>query len=75
MIVKDQAQADLRVSKVFRREGSEWKMVHHHVDLNQPMLEILPYGRFEHDMETRLDLSPNGPGDTTVGRTPRKGQR
>jgi hypothetical protein len=29
------------------------------------------YRRFELDMETRLDLSPNGPpGDTTVERTP-----
>jgi Acyl-CoA dehydrogenase, C-terminal domain len=31
---------------------------------------VNPYRRFELDMETRLDLSPNGPrGDTTVERT------
>jgi ketosteroid isomerase-like protein len=41
LIGKDQVQADLRVSNVFRREGSEWKMVHHHVDRNLTMLEIL----------------------------------
>jgi hypothetical protein len=41
LIGKDKAQADFRVSNVFRREGSEWRLVHHHVDLNQTMLEIL----------------------------------
>jgi len=41
LIGKDQVQADLRVSNVFRREGSEWKMVHQHVDRNLTMLEIL----------------------------------
>jgi len=41
LIGKDQVQADLRVSNLFRREGSEWKMVHHHVDRNLTMLEIL----------------------------------
>ena len=41
LIVKDQVQADLRVSNVYRRESSEWRMVHHHVDRNQTMLEIL----------------------------------
>ena len=41
MIAKDQVQADLRVSNVFRRKSGEWKMVHHHVDRNQTMLEIL----------------------------------
>jgi hypothetical protein len=40
-IMKDQVQGGLRVSNVFRREGSEWKMVHHHLDRNQTMLEIL----------------------------------
>ena len=50
LIGKDQVQADLRVSNVFRREGSEWKMVHHHVDLNQTMLEIL--SKLETDRQT-----------------------
>jgi hypothetical protein len=31
---------------------------------------VNPYGRFELDMETRLDLSLNGPGDTIVGSAP-----
>jgi hypothetical protein len=30
---------------------------------------VNPYRRFELDI-ARLDLSPNGPGDTTVERTP-----
>jgi ketosteroid isomerase-like protein len=41
LTVKDQVQADLRVSNIFRREGTEWKVVHHHVDRNLTMLEIL----------------------------------
>ena len=49
-IMKDQVQGGLRVSNVFRREGSEWKMVHHHVDLNQTMLEIL--SKLETDRQT-----------------------
>ena len=50
MIAKDQAQADLRVSNVYRREVSEWKMVHHHVDRNQPMQTIL--SKLETDRQT-----------------------
>ena len=30
-----------RVTNIYRREGSEWKIVHHHVDLNVTMSEIL----------------------------------
>ena len=32
LIGKDKAQADLRVSSAFRRRGSEWRMVQHHVE-------------------------------------------
>ena len=38
---KDQVQAKFRVSNVYRREGSEWKMVHHHVDFDPRILEIV----------------------------------
>jgi ketosteroid isomerase-like protein len=38
---KDQFQAKFRVSNVYRREGSEWKMVHHHVDFDPRILEIV----------------------------------
>ena len=40
-MAKDEAQADLRVSNVYGREGSDWKIVHHHVDRSQPMQAIL----------------------------------
>jgi ketosteroid isomerase-like protein len=50
MIAKDQAQADLRVTNVYRREVSEWKMVHHHVDRNPPMQTIL--SKLETDRQT-----------------------
>jgi len=38
---KDQFQAKFRVSNVYRREGGEWKMVHHHVDFDPRILEIV----------------------------------
>jgi ketosteroid isomerase-like protein len=41
LIGKDQIQAKFRVSNVYRREGSEWKMVHHHVDFDPRILEIV----------------------------------
>jgi ketosteroid isomerase-like protein len=37
----NEVQADFRVTNIYRREGSEWRMVHHHTDLNLRMLEIL----------------------------------
>jgi ketosteroid isomerase-like protein len=30
-----------RVTNVYRREGSQWKMVHHHADLSQSMIDAL----------------------------------
>jgi ketosteroid isomerase-like protein len=41
LIGKDQVQAKFRVSNVYRREGSEWKTVHHHVDFDPRILEIV----------------------------------
>ena len=41
LIAKDQVQANYRVSNVYRREGSEWRMVHHHVDFDPTVLEMV----------------------------------
>ena len=41
LLAKDQVQANYRVSNVYRREGSEWRMVHHHVDFDPTVLEIV----------------------------------
>jgi ketosteroid isomerase-like protein len=30
-----------RVTNVYRREGGSWKIVHHHTDLSQPMIDLL----------------------------------
>ncbi len=41
-------QADIRVTNIYRREGDEWKIVHHHTDLSpaiQEVLSNLPSGR------------------------------
>lgn len=32
---------DQRVTNVYRREGGEWRVVHHHTDLSPAMLDIL----------------------------------
>ena len=41
LLGKDQIQAKFRLSNVYRREGSEWRMVHHHVDFDPRILEIV----------------------------------
>ena len=38
---KDQVQPKFRVTNVYRREISEWKMVHHHVDFDPRIREIV----------------------------------
>jgi ketosteroid isomerase-like protein len=32
---------DDRVTNVYRREGGEWKIVHHHTDISKAMMDIL----------------------------------
>ena len=32
---------DLRVTNIYRREGGEWKMVHHHIDISPAVVEAL----------------------------------
>lgn len=34
-------EIDQRVTNVYRGEGGEWKMIHHHTDLSPAMLEVL----------------------------------
>jgi ketosteroid isomerase-like protein len=37
----NEVHANFRVTNIYRREGSEWKMVHHHTDLNPTIVETL----------------------------------
>jgi ketosteroid isomerase-like protein len=32
---------DWRVTNIYRREGGEWKMVHHHTDVSPAVVEAL----------------------------------
>jgi ketosteroid isomerase-like protein len=32
---------DWRVTSIYRREGGEWKMVHHHTDISGALVEDL----------------------------------
>ncbi len=32
---------DIRATNIYRREGGEWKMVHHHTDADRPLQEAL----------------------------------
>jgi len=32
---------DQRVTNIYRKEAGKWKMVHHHADLSQPMIDAL----------------------------------
>jgi ketosteroid isomerase-like protein len=41
LVTRNKVQTDFRVTNIYRREGGEWRMVHHHTDLNLKMLEIL----------------------------------
>ena len=33
--------ADHRVTNIYHREGGKWKLIHHHTDISQPMLDVL----------------------------------
>ena len=37
----EQIEIEHRVTNVYRREGGQWKMVHHHTDVSPAMVEIL----------------------------------
>jgi ketosteroid isomerase-like protein len=37
---------DQRVTNIYQRQVGDWKMIHHHADISQPMLDIL--SRLEH---------------------------
>ena len=41
LIAKDQVQANSRASNVYRRAGSEWRMVHHRFDFDPTIREAL----------------------------------
>jgi ketosteroid isomerase-like protein len=37
----EQVSIEHRVTNIYRRENGTWKIVHHHTDLSQKMLDIL----------------------------------
>jgi ketosteroid isomerase-like protein len=37
----DRIEIEQRVTNVYRRQGDEWKMVHHHTDTSQAMIDVL----------------------------------
>ncbi len=37
----EQVTLDYRVTNIYRREGGEWRMIHHHADLSQPFVDLL----------------------------------
>jgi ketosteroid isomerase-like protein len=37
----EQVKFNLRVTNIYRREGGEWKIVHHHTDASPAMNELL----------------------------------
>ena len=41
MLAGEQLTIEQRVTNVYRREGAEWKLVHHHTDISPAMLELL----------------------------------
>jgi ketosteroid isomerase-like protein len=41
LLAGNEVHTTFRVTNIYRREGSQWKIVHHHTDLNPPIVEIL----------------------------------
>ena len=40
-IAGEQVEFEHRVTNVYRREGGQWKMVHHHTDISPAIVEVL----------------------------------
>lgn len=40
-VAGEQIEIEHRVTNVYRREGGQWKMVHHHTDVSPAMVEVL----------------------------------
>jgi ketosteroid isomerase-like protein len=40
-IAGQQATIEHRVTNIYRREGGRWKIIHHHTDVSQAMLDVL----------------------------------
>lgn len=40
-IAGEQVEIEHRVTNVYRREGGQWKMVHHHTDVSPAIVEVL----------------------------------
>jgi hypothetical protein len=41
LLAGNEVHTNFRVTNIYRCESSEWKMIHHHTDLNLTMVEIL----------------------------------
>ena len=44
---EESVSIDWRVTNIYRREGGGWKMVHHHTDVSQTMVEAEARARLE----------------------------
>jgi len=40
-IAGQEVKAEHRVTNIYKKEGGNWKMVHHHTDLSPAMIEVL----------------------------------
>lgn len=40
-VAGERIEIEHRVTNVYRREGGQWKMVHHHTDVSSAMVEVL----------------------------------
>jgi ketosteroid isomerase-like protein len=40
-VAGERVAIEQRVTNVYRREGGEWRIVHHHTDVSPAMVEIL----------------------------------
>ena len=40
-VAGQEVRTDFRVTNIYRHEGNEWRMVHHHLDLDRAIVDIL----------------------------------